>query len=229
MAIGLLLALQIAGNAKMSCRDAELSAMLRAQEQLARGDDAAAVDTIAAEAAPCAPRRVALVALRAWSEARELAPKGGAPDQQGGVQQLLEALRHLASDATVALEVEYAETAVRAAIAAAQDERPEMELLLTHARDLSERLQLRGRAALWPRTLNLLAGELWFEVDRYDDAVAAYERAVRADASASALVGLARSLSRANRLDEACAVYKRVTDAVPALRARAAPDLVRCR
>ena len=56
-----------------------------------------------------------------------------------------------------------------------------MELLLTHARDLADGSH-RARPARWPRPFNLLAGELWLEVDRYEDARAAFERAVRADA-----------------------------------------------
>ena len=118
---------------------------------------------------------------------------------------------------------------MRAAIAAAQDERPELGLLLTHARDLAERLAARNRHAEWPRSYNTLAGELWFEVDRYEDSRAAYERAVRARPTAAALVGLARSLSRLRRVNEACATYRRVRDAAPALLAASARDLGRCR
>jgi tetratricopeptide (TPR) repeat protein len=229
-AVGLLLLFQVAASGQVSpCREAELTAMLRAQEHLARGDDKLADAVLAADAEACTPRRVALLSLRAWAEARALAAKGGAVELQGPVQRILEDLRALASDNAVALDVEYADTAVRAAIAAAQDERPEMELLLTHARDLSERLQLRGRSAEWPRTFNEAAGELWFEVDRYEEAIAAYERAARADASAAALVGWARALARAGRTEDACDVYRRVTDAAAGLRALATPDLVRCR
>jgi tetratricopeptide (TPR) repeat protein len=203
--------------------------MLRAQEHLARGDDAMAAAVLTGDARTCAIRRVAMLAVRGWTEARALAPGGGAIDLQGPVRDTLSELTRFSHDEGVALEVEYAQTSIRAAIAAAQDERAEMELLLTHARDLAERLQLRGRVAIWPRSFNLLAGELWFEVDRYEDAIVAYERAVRADASAMALVGLARALVRAGRLDDACVAYARVTGAAPPLRAVAMPDLVRCR
>jgi tetratricopeptide (TPR) repeat protein len=93
---------------------------------------------------------------------------------------------------------------------------------------VSERLRVRERRAVWPLSWNLAAGELWFEVDRYEDAAAAYDRAGRADASPRALVGLARSLARLDRLEEACTAYRRATDAAKALRAQATPDLVRC-
>lgn len=204
--------------------------MRRAEEQLARGDEAAARTALGSDTAGCALKRVAELAIRGWSEARALAPAGGPVDLQKPVRQTLDELAMLATvDAGTALEVEYANVVLRAAIAAAQDERPEMELLLTHARDVAERLLARGRRAVWPRPFNLAAGELWFEVDRYADAAAAYERAVRADSSPVALVGLARALMRLERADEACATYRRAGKAAPALRAQAAVDLARCR
>jgi tetratricopeptide (TPR) repeat protein len=211
-----------------SCREAELTAMLRAQEQIARGDVPAARNQLEAEPDACQARRVAQLALAGWNQARALAAKGGAVDLQGPVRQTLQELATHAADAAIALEVDYAITVITAAIAAAQDERPEMELLLTHARDLSERLLARDRRAQWPLSFNLAAGELWFEVDRYADAAAAYERAVRADASPLALAGLGRSLARLDRLEDACAALRRMGDAAPLLRAAAAAALARC-
>jgi tetratricopeptide (TPR) repeat protein len=210
------------------CREAELTALLRAREQIARGDESAAQAALAVEGERCVLSRVAMLALQGWREARALAPLGGPVDAQGAVRKTLDELRALALDPTAALDVEYAETCIRAAIAAAQDERPEMELLLNHARDLAERIAARDRRAVWPRAFNIIAGELWFEVDRFGDALAAYERAVRADGSPLAITGVARSLMRSGRLEEACAIYRGVGDAAPALRAAAAGDLARC-
>lgn len=231
IALALLLALQASsGDPSPRCREEALAALLRAEEQVVRGDEAAAVAALTSDAGDCTPQRVAVLAMRGWSEARALAPAGGAVDLQKPVRHTLEELAVLAAAHPVsALEVEYADVVIRAAIAAAQDERPEMELLLTHARDVSERLRTRRRRAVWPRPFNLAAGELWFEVDRYADAVAAYERAVRADSTPIALVGLARALMRLDRADEACAVYRRAGQAAPPLRALAAADLARCR
>ena len=210
------------------CREIELTALLRAREQIARGDEAAAQAALGVEGDRCVLSRTVILALRGWAEARALAPLGGPVDAQGAVRGTLEELRALASDPTWALEVEYAETCIRAAIAAAQDERPEMELLLQHARDLAERLAARDRRAVWPRPFNVVAGELWFEVDRFGDALAAYERAVRADGSPLAITGVARSLMRLGRFDEACSAYRGVGDASQTLRGAAARDLARC-
>jgi tetratricopeptide (TPR) repeat protein len=233
MTASLLVLLYLAGPVQSAaCSAAELTLLARGQQLLARGDDAAAreaLDTRNRSASECALLPLATLALTGWSEARALAPAGGAAELLGPVRQTLQALEALGQNSDLSLEVQYATTTIQAAIAAAQDERPEMELLLTHARDLSERLAARGKGAIWPRPFNLVAGELWFEVDRYDDARAAYERAVRGEASASALIGLARAQARLEQFGQACATYKRVQEAAPALRAAAARDLARCR
>ena len=231
MGLALLVALRLAIlTSQTPCHPTQVAMAADAEHQLLRGDDQAAraVLDAAATADGCDLLRVATIALDGWSEARALAPAGGAADLLGPVQRTLERLEPVAPTED-RLEAEYAKTAIRAAIAAAQDERPEMELLLTHARDLAERLQLRGRRAVWPRPLNLLVGELWFEVDRFDDARAAYQRAVTGDASPAALVGLARALARLGQTAAACTTYRRAVDAAPALRAAAAADLGYCR
>lgn len=210
------------------CQEAEVRALILAQEHVARGDDAAAEAQLGVAGPLCARRQIATLALEGWRQARALAAGGGAVELQGPVRRTLDSLRALAAETEWGLEVEYAQTVIGAAIAAAQDERPEMELLLTHARDLSERLLQRNRQAQWPRPFNLAAGELWFEVDRYADAITAYERALRGDTSPIALVGLARALARLDRMEEACATYRRASDASERLRAAATPDLVRC-
>lgn len=227
-ALAILLTVPLAAGGQVECSDAERLALLRAQEQIARGDDTAARAALDVDGQWCTARRLAALALRGWIEARALASGGGAIDLQGPVRRTLGELDALAADSPYLLDIEYAVTCIRAAIAAAQDERPEMELLLAHARDLAERLAARDRRALWPRPFNIAAGELWFEVDRFADALAAYERAVRADASPLALVGLTRSLLRLDRVTEACAAARKISGAAAALREAVANDLERC-
>lgn len=176
----------------------------------------------------CLGNKLMQLTLMGWMSARELASSGGAGELLAPTMKIvneeLEGLR--AGDS--ALEAEYAQTAIRAAIAAAQDERPEMELLLTHARDLTERLAVRGRRALWPHPFNVLAGELWLEVDRYEDARLAFNRAVKDQASPLALVGLARTLARLERHAEACETFVRVRDDPGPLRNQARAYLTSC-
>jgi tetratricopeptide (TPR) repeat protein len=170
---------------------------------------------------------LARVALLGWIEARELATTGGPVHLLGPTLEYLKELEGFRSG-PLAIEAEYAETAIRAAIAAAQDERPEMELLLTHARDLAERLAARARQATWPRSFNLLAGELWFEVDRYEEARRAFERALQSEVSPLALVGLARSLVRLERHADACRAYRALREGPPKLLEEARAYLVTC-
>jgi tetratricopeptide (TPR) repeat protein len=228
-----------AGAIPEQCRDGELSVVTAIRELMARGDNTRARQ--AAESVPidnaCPALMFTKLAVAGWFEARALAPAGGAAERMGPVRHALAELERYrsaagaeASPGTVtALEIEYAQTLIRAAIAAAQDERPEMELLLGHALDLVQRLEQRGAQAAWPRPFNLASGELWFEVDRYEEARTAFERAVQADASSAALVGLARAQARLGRVEQGCATLRRARDAAIELRARAAADLPRCR
>lgn len=163
----------------------------------------------------CPSSRLMRWALVGWWSARQLAPKGGSVELLGPTQKVVDEELEALRSGDLSLEVEYAQTSIRAAIAAAQDERPQMQLLLTHARDLTERLLSRGRRPLWPRPFNLLAGELWLEVDRYEEALAAYERAAGSDGSPVALVGLARTYARLGNQAAACAAYRKVQDAPP--------------
>ena len=181
----------------------------------------------------CPTLELARLAADGWFTAREAARGGGAPQLLAPVRVVLEQIKALAGtknagSAVFDLQVEYAEITIRAAMAAAQDERPEMQLLLDHAADLVQRLEQRSTRPVWPRTYNLAVGELWFEVDRFEEARAAYARAVQADASAAALVGLARAEARLGLIEQACATYKRAKDVSPTLRALAARDLARC-
>ena len=235
------LALPVAGAVVASqCRDGQLSVVTTVRELLERGDDAVArqaAESLSPDSASCPTLELTRLAISGWFEARALAAFGGTADRLGPVNATLAGLEKLAPEpgATAvqreafALQVEYAQTSLKAAIAAAQDERPEMELLLEHARDLVQRLEQRATRAAWPRPFNILVGELWFEVDRYDDARAAYERAVQSDGSAVALVGLARAQARLGRVEQACATYKRARDVGAALRDAAKADLARCR
>ena len=82
---------------------------------------------------------------------------------------------------------------------------------------------------MWPRPFNLLAGELWLEVDRFEEARAAFERAVKADAGPVAIVGLARALARLGRHEEACRLWLRVPDDAQTLREATRQDFAECR
>jgi tetratricopeptide (TPR) repeat protein len=221
----------IAGASQKDCGEEEVRMLAAIPEMMARGDDPAIVAAVERgfrdTAATCDSMRLSRSAILGWHEARQLASKGGAVALLGPVNQHLAELQTVTAPA-LAIDVEYARVAIRAAIAAAQDERPEMALLLDQARDLSERLAFRKRRAMLPRPFNLLAGELWFEVDRYEEARAAFDRAAQFDRSPAALAGLGRTLDAMGRQAEACAAYQQVHDAAPALADEAKAFLARC-
>ena len=228
------LTLQLASPAQAAtadCTQEEIKALTTVVQAMSRGDDEVfqrAEKGVRGPADGCLLFRIHRSSLLGWAEARRLAPKGGAVELLGPARRSLEELEQL-KGGPLDLDVEYAQISIRAAIAAAQDERAELELLLAHARDLAERLSARGRRAMWPRPFNLLAGELWFEVDRFEEARGAFERAMKAELTAVALVGLARALSRLGRQDEACDMYRHVRDATSSLREQARQELASCK
>jgi hypothetical protein len=213
----------------IACSPADHAQLADASALVQRGFERdAAARLLDRSADDCALRQLAHRALEGWDRARAAAKTGGASESIAPVAGALSALTAL-KNRDLAHEAEYASTLIRAAIAAAQDERPELELLLTHARDLGERLHQRGRPALWPRPFNLAAGELWLEVDRFADARNAFARAVRSEPSAAALVGLARASSRLGDVASACDAYRQVSAGAPVLVDEARAFLVQCR
>lgn len=142
------------------------------------------------------------IAMDGWTAARALAPRGGAVELLGPVNLQLKAL-----DAIPGLPARYAEIVIRAAVSAAQEERDEMALLLTHARALSDEMALVGTPAQWPLPIDELEGELWLEVDRFAEARDAYQRATKTQPTPNAWIGLARASDRLGDVVTACRAY----------------------
>ena len=143
------------------------------------------------------------VAMAGWLAARAPAPKGGALDLLGPVNARLKEL-----DAMPNMSARYAEIAIRAAVSAAQEERDELGLLLTHARDLSDQMGAGNRPpAEWPLPIDELEGELWLEVDRFSEARDAYERATRTRGTPNSWIGLARASDKLGDTATACRAY----------------------
>jgi hypothetical protein len=147
-------------------------------------------------------RELQRIAIDGWTAARALAPKGGAIEFLGPINLRLKAL-----DAFPDTAARYAEIAIRAAVSAAQEERDELGLLIAHARDLSNQMQLVGSPAQWPLPIDELEGELWLEVDRFAEAREAYERATKSHPTPNAWIGLARASDRLGDVVTACRAY----------------------
>src|SRR5918993_3362371 len=157
---------------------------------------------VAQERPVASDRDLQRIAMEGWAAARGLAPKGGAIEFLGPVNLRLKAL-----DAFPETSARYAEIAIRAAVSAAQEERDELGLLLAHARDLSNQMQLIGSPAQWPLPIDELEGELWLEVDRFTEAREAYERATKSHPTPNAWIGLARASDRLGDVVTACRAY----------------------
>ncbi|HYB94502.1 MAG TPA: hypothetical protein VEC39_05990 [Vicinamibacterales bacterium] len=149
-----------------------------------------------------AEREIERLAMDGWRAARAVAPKGGALELLGPVNARLKDL-----DAFPHTAARYAEIAIRAAVAAAQEEREEMMVLLAHARDLSKQMALAGAAPRWPLPIDEIEGELWFEVDQFAEARDAFERATQASPTPNAWVGLARAADKLGDAVTACRAY----------------------
>jgi len=147
-------------------------------------------------------REVQRVAAEGWAAARALAPKGGALELLGPVNLRLRAL-----DGLPGLAARYADTAIRAAVSAAQEERDELAVFLAHAHDLSDTMALTGAPAQWPLPIDEMEGELRFEVDQFTEAREAYRRATKLKPTANAWIGLARASDRLGDVVGACAAY----------------------
>lgn len=155
--------------------------------------------------APAADRDLQRIATEGWLAARALAPKGGALELLGPVNASLKQL-----DEIPTTSARYAEVAIRAAVSAAQEERDEMALFLEHARALSQQMTVAGAPPKWPLPIDELEGELWFEVDRFPEARAAFERATKTTPTPNGWIGLARSADKLGDLVEACRAYTAV-------------------
>ncbi len=156
----------------------------------------------------CAPLLGAGWSITGWVAARAAVRAGGTPDSLVDVKWAGQVLEQLGARPEWRVESEYARAALSAAAAAAQDERGEMAIFLAHARGLSDRLTLARATPRWPLPIDALEGDLWLEVDRYAEALQAFERALKIEPTAFVLVGLARTRARLGNEAGACEAYR---------------------
>jgi tetratricopeptide (TPR) repeat protein len=111
---------------------------------------------------------------------------------------------------------------VRAAIAAGQEEHAELELLLMHASDLEERLLRSGQLVLPFAPVAEIAGDLYHQANRFEQARRRYSDALIARPNrARSFLGIARASVRLDDAKAATDAYKQFLDAW----ADADPDL----
>jgi hypothetical protein len=143
--------------------------------------------------------------------AKEAARVGGTVESLRDVRSAVHALLWRAAGKGGAWEA--ASVALQATIAASQYEREEMALYLEHATGL-EILQLAaGQRGVPLITALELAGDLWLQVHRFDEARSAYEHAMEQIGRTSRITaGLARAAARLEDLPAACAEYRRLLE-----------------
>jgi pimeloyl-ACP methyl ester carboxylesterase len=222
------------------CAAAAAQAVLSgALQDLARADDGAAAERLRSgtvDPGGCDEIGVAALAMDGWVEARRLTRVAGAPDALSRMREVLTRLQTVRGSrpptALTSQLAAYADAVLRAAVAAAQDERDEMQVYLAHARSVAESLRLARVERPWPLPIDLVDGELWLEVDRFAEAAAAFERLVEGRFAARASLGLGAARERLDDLSGACAAYRRAAAgglaAAPAERARAAWARLKC-
>lgn len=214
------------------CEGALEPALAGARRDAERGDfDAAAEQLrVAVTSAPaCVDLSVAAWSTRGWIAALAAGDRGGTAEALAEVTRAREVVGPLGPAVSAAA---YAGALLQAAAAAAQDERDEMAVWIEHARDLSGRLATGTPAPRWPLPIDWAEGELWYQVDDFERAEAAFMRVLADGESPAAWRGLARARDRRGNRRGACEAYRRVldraTDLGPALAAEARGYLRMC-
>jgi len=180
--------------------------LVRAQTLAGRFQTAEAVDELVAQAAGRCDVPATSTYLRGLLAAQAAAAKGGDDVSLAPVRAAAAALETVGEAGGPAA---IASLVLRAAAAAAQSEREEMAVVLAQALQLERARGARGAAGAPVLSAHQMAGELWLQVHRYDEAAAAFlvARGVGVDSPRLAF-GLARALARAMRTAEACEAYR---------------------
>jgi hypothetical protein len=205
----LLLAL-VLGQESPTCR---LQAEPYVESALERGEmfdlDGAADIYFAGSGQWCVEAEIAGHYLRGLLAARAAYKDGGTAASLAPTRLAIAAIDARAAQAPALAAI--ARGVLLAAAAGAQSERDEMALLIDHAMRL-EAVQLEaGQRPLPIATAHDVAGDLWLQVHRYEDAHRAYQQALaRVGASPRILLGLARASSRLGDVAAACDSYRKL-------------------
>jgi hypothetical protein len=154
---------------------------------------------------------VGLIYLRGLVDAREAFQDGGTVAALAPVYGAIEALATLSQGRRGSAEI--ARLVLQAAAAAAQSERDEMRRYLETAMQM-EVIQSAGRLPGAPRiSAPEIAGDLWLQVDRYEDARQLYDDAAdRVGPSLRNMLGSARASRRLKDVLAACTSYEAVLE-----------------
>ena len=154
---------------------------------------------------------VGVLYIRGLVAAREAFREGGTVAAIAPVHEAIESLGAIAQGRRGSAEI--ARLVLQAAAAAAQSERDEMRLYLEAAVQMELVQSAAGLPGAPLVSAAEVAGDLWLQVGRYEDARRAYtEAADRAGSSLRILAGLGSAASRLKDVLAACASYSSLLD-----------------
>jgi hypothetical protein len=161
----------------------------------------------------CPDTAVAYWYVQGLLAAREAYRFGGSPESLEPVKHAIVELESRAGQVPAA---EIATVVLQAASSAAQSEREEMGLLLEYAIGLEAKARAAGRNGAPLVSAYEVAGDLWLQVHRFEDARRAYVIAAeRVGSTRRATLGMARTLSRLADLPAACEQYRTLVSKWP--------------
>ena len=161
----------------------------------------------------CAQTAVAYWYVHGLIAAREAYRYGGSPESLEPVELAIAELESRAREVPAA---EIARVVLQAAMSAAQSEREEMGLLLEHALSLEAKARSAGLQGAPIVSAFEVAGDLWLQVHRFEDARRAYVTAsTQVGSTTRVTLGLARSEFRLGDLRAACQQYRTLVSGWP--------------
>ena len=192
--VALLLAAVIAGA--QECREAATARLAEASARAQAFDLPGAAERVRdPAAADCERTLVAAWYLEGLSAALEAYRRGGSQESLAPVRDAIGALEKISGQRPGVPEV--ARLVLIAAAAAAQSEREEMGAFLTHALEMESLQFAAGEPGAPVLSAHEVAGELWLQVHRFEDARTAFERAMaQVGTTPRITAGLARAAAR---------------------------------
>jgi hypothetical protein len=187
--------------------------MAAAADRAAVLDLQGATTRLAEGIAGCPETAVAYWYVHGLIAAREAYRFGGSPESLEPVELAIAELESRVGEVPAA---EIARVILQAAMSSAQSEREEMGLLLEHALSLEGKARSAGSLGAPIVSAFEVAGDLWLQVHRFDDARRAYVTAgEQVGSTRRVTLGLARTLVRLGDPLAACNQYRTLVSGWP--------------
>ena len=183
----------------------------RATVQAAEFDLQGASAQLDADVVGCDAARVATLYARGLLWAQDAFRLGGPPESLAPVHQAITALDSMSKGRPGSAAV--ARLVLQAAAAAAQNELDEMRLYLESAIQMESLQRAAGQPGAPLVSAAEIAGDLWLQVHRYEDARRAYtEAGQRVGVTARVLAGAGRAAQRLGDMAAACTAFRQLLE-----------------